>query len=150
MFSRVSRSWTVFTSWTLKERHTVKLQLVRSVDIFTQNMSFTVVYLCLWWVSVKWLNFSRISFALKYTYTHHNKTHAIYHNANRNQDPHIPNRTDSAAYLLYQARGGKGGEPLTHGGVWFEKTFKEKMSKWTLLDHSETISTSSDIHAALI
>lgn len=37
-------------------------------------MSFTVVYLCLWWVSVKWLNFSRISFALKYTYTHHNKT----------------------------------------------------------------------------
>lgn len=68
VFSRVSRSWKAFPSRTLRrDRNCSADNCQMSGSVSYLKRGFQSAYLCLWCVSAKWLNFTRISFALKHT-----------------------------------------------------------------------------------
>ena len=69
MLSRVSMSWKTFPSWTLR-RETETVQLHGDggqMGGLSTDLKHGSQYLCLWCASARWLNFTRISFALKHT-----------------------------------------------------------------------------------
>lgn len=63
LVSRVSRSWTPLPSWTLRITHHYTHT---HTTVRRESQWVLETYLDFWGVSAKWLNFTRILFALKY------------------------------------------------------------------------------------